>query len=59
MHWGYALHTCSGQYINQVQIPAILQPLVARKNLRRAAGDAGKLQSAGPFPSSLNVTFDP
>jgi cytochrome P450 len=58
MHWGYALHTCSGQYINQVQIPAILQPLVARKNLRRAAGDAGKLQFAGPFPSSLNVTFD-
>jgi cytochrome P450 len=58
MHWGYALHTCSGQYINQVQIPAILQPLVARKNLRRAAGEAGKLQFTGPFPSSLNVTFD-
>ena len=58
MHWGYALHTCSGQYINQVQIPAILQPLVARKNLRRAAGDAGKLQFTGPFPASLNVTFD-
>ena len=31
MHWGFALHTCSGQYINQVQIPAILQPLVARR----------------------------
>lgn len=58
MHWGYALHTCSGQYINQVQIPAILQPLVARKNLRRAAGEAGKLQFTGPFPSGLNVTFD-
>jgi cytochrome P450 len=58
MHWGFALHTCSGQYINQVQIPAILQPLVARKNLRRAAGEAGKLQFTGPFPSTLNVTFD-
>ena len=58
MHWGSALHTCSGQYINQVQIPAILQPLVARRNLRRAAGDAGKLQFSGPFPSSLGVTFD-
>jgi cytochrome P450 len=58
MHWGYALHTCSGQYINQVQIPAILQPLVARKNLRRAAGNAGKLQFCGPFPSGLGVTFD-
>lgn len=58
MHWGNALHTCSGQYINQVQIPAILQPLAARKNLRRAAGEAGKLQATGPFPTSLNVTFD-
>lgn len=58
MHWGYSLHTCFGQYINQVQIPAILQPLVARKNLRRAAGDVGKLQYTGPFPSSLGVTFD-
>jgi cytochrome P450 len=58
MHWGYSLHTCFGQYINQVQIPAILQPLVARKNLQRAVGDAGKLQFTGPFPSSLGVTFD-
>jgi cytochrome P450 len=58
MHWGFAMHTCSGQYINQVQIPAILQPVVARKNLRRAAGDAGELQFSGPFPASLNITFD-
>jgi cytochrome P450 len=58
MHWGYSLHTCFGQYINQVQIPAILKPLVARKNLQRAAGDAGKLQFSGPFPASLSVTFD-
>ena len=57
MHWGYNLHTCFGQYINQVQIPAILKPLMARGPLRRATGDAGKLQFEGPFPSSLNVTF--
>ncbi len=57
MHWGYALHTCFGQYINQVQIPSILKPLIARGSLQRAAGDAGKLQFAGPFPSSLKVTF--
>jgi hypothetical protein len=36
----------------------ILQPLVARKNLPPAAGEAGKLRVRGPFPASLSVTFD-
>jgi cytochrome P450 len=58
MHWGVGLHTCFGQYINQVQIPAILKPLLQRKNLRRADGPAGTLQYTGPFPSSLSVLFD-
>jgi cytochrome P450 len=58
MHWGVGLHTCFGQYINQVQIPAILKPLLQRKNLRRADGTAGTLQYTGPFPSSLSVLFD-
>lgn len=58
MFWGHGLHTCFGQYINQVQIPRILQPLLARPNLRRAAGDAGKLTREGPFAGSLHVTFD-
>jgi cytochrome P450 len=57
MHWGYGLHTCFGQYINAIQIPGILKPLLATSSLRRAAGDAGKLQYTGPFPSSLKVTF--
>jgi cytochrome P450 len=58
MHYGYGLHTCFGQYINQAQIPGILKPLLRRKNLRRADSDAGKLRYTGPFPSSLNVAFD-
>jgi cytochrome P450 len=58
MHWGVGLHTCFGQYINQVQIPGILKPLLQRNNLRRADGDAGTLKFAGPFPSSLRVQFD-
>ena len=57
MHWGYGLHTCFGQYINAIQIPGILKPLLAASSLQRAPGDAGKLQYAGPFPSSLKVTF--
>jgi cytochrome P450 len=58
MHWGMGLHTCFGQYINQVQIPGILKPLLQRGNLRRADGDAGTLKVTGPFPSSLRVRFD-
>jgi len=57
MHWGYGLHTCFGQYINAIQIPGILKPVLAASSLQRAPGDAGKLQHAGPFPSSLKVTF--
>jgi hypothetical protein len=57
MYWGYGLHTCFGQYINQVQIPRILEPLLARPELRRAQGEQGKLGSDGPFAGSLHVTF--
>jgi len=59
MHFGYGLHKCFGEYINRVQIPGILKPLLKRRNLRRAEGDAGRLQYSGPFPSSLTVSFDP
>jgi cytochrome P450 len=58
MHFGYGLHSCFGRYINQVQIPGILKPLLASKSLRRATGDAGRLQMHGPFPSHLVVNFD-
>jgi cytochrome P450 len=58
MHFGYGLHTCFGQYINRVQIPGILKPLLKRKNLRRAAGAAGQLTYSGPFPSTMSVQFD-
>jgi cytochrome P450 len=54
MHFGYGLHTCFGQYVNRVQIPGILKPLLKQTGLRRAGG----LQYDGPFPSSLSVKFD-
>jgi cytochrome P450 len=53
MQFGYGVHTCFGQYVNRVQIPGILKPLLRKKRLQRA----GPLQYAGPFPSSLPVTF--
>jgi cytochrome P450 len=53
MHFGYGLHTCFGQYVNRVQIPGILKPLLKCPGLRRA----GELQYDGPFPSSLLVNL--
>jgi cytochrome P450 len=50
MHFGYGMHTCFGQYINRVQIPGILKPLLKKKLTL-----AGDLQYEGPFPSSLKV----
>jgi cytochrome P450 len=58
MHWGYGMHTCFGQYVNRVQIPGILKPLLKRQGLRRADGEAGELRYAGPFPASLGVVFE-
>lgn len=58
LHFGFGLHTCFGRYINAVQIPLIVQAVLKKRNLRRAAGEAGKLQVDGPFPSSLTVEFD-
>jgi cytochrome P450 len=53
MHFGYGLHTCFGQYVNRVQIPGILKPLLKQPNLQRT----GPMTHDGPFPSSLPVSF--
>ncbi|HET9283043.1 MAG TPA: cytochrome P450 [Candidatus Angelobacter sp.] len=58
LHFGFSLHSCFGQYVNRVQIPGILKPLLQRRGLRRAPGAAGQLQIKGPFPSGLAVEFD-
>jgi len=53
MQFGYGMHTCFGQYVNRVQIPGILKPVLQKAGLQRA----GELQFDGPFPSSLPVRF--
>lgn len=58
VHWGSGLHTCFGRYINQVQIPGILKPLLQRRNLRRAAEPKGALSITGPYPTSMCLEFD-
>jgi cytochrome P450 len=58
MHFGYGMHECFGVYINRMMMPAICKALLKRKNLRRAEGEAGKLQMDGAFAKSLVVEFD-
>ncbi len=58
MHFGYGMHTCFGQYINMVQIPMIVKSLLRCKNLRRAAGEEGKVRYQNSFPVSLHLEFD-
>lgn len=54
MHYGFGLHTCFGQYINDAQIPAIVKTVLKLKGLRRVA----PMQSVGPFPVSLPIAFE-
>ncbi len=57
--WGDGLHACFGAHINQVLIPAILKPLLAQENLRRAPGDVGRIDTDGtPFPVHFWLEFD-
>jgi cytochrome P450 len=57
--WGYGMHTCFGAAINQAIIPAILKPLLARTNLRRAPGAAGQIDMGGtPHPQHFHLEFD-
>ncbi|GAB5447546.1 cytochrome P450 [Gymnodinialimonas sp.] len=59
MIWGYGMHNCFGDHINQAVIPAILKPLLKQKNLRRAPGDAGQIQAGElGFPTHFHLEFD-
>ena len=60
MLWGYGMHVCFGAHLNRATLPNILKPLLARKGLRRAAGAAGRIDTAGtPFPVHLKIEFEP
>lgn len=58
-HFGYGLHSCFGHQISEkVQVPAIVAAIVRQPGLSRASGKAGRLKWHGPFPGSMEVTFD-
>ncbi|NSX54608.1 cytochrome P450 [Parasulfitobacter algicola] len=57
--WGYGMHTCFGAAINKSIIPAILKPLLRQKNLRRAPGPAGQIDTGStPHPQHFHLEFD-
>lgn len=53
MHFGHGLHTCFGEAINRVQLPALATALLEGPPLGRAS----ELDWDGPFPSSLRVSL--
>jgi cytochrome P450 len=57
--WGYGMHACFGAHLNRANLPAVLKPLLAKRNLRRADGAAGRIDQADtPFPVHLHLAFD-
>lgn len=59
MLWGYGMHNCFGAHINRAVLPAMLKPLLAQPNLRRAEGPRGQIDKAGtPFPQHFHLLFD-
>ncbi|MBA3666618.1 MAG: cytochrome P450 [Sphingomonas sp.] len=56
---GSGIHWCIGAPLAEAQIVQTLKPLLLQRNLRRAAGQAGRLALDGPFPAHLVVEFDP
>jgi cytochrome P450 len=58
LHFGAGQHTCFGERLNLVVVPAVLAPLLRLRDLRRAEGPAGEILHEGPFPDRLMVAFD-
>jgi cytochrome P450 len=56
MHFGYGLHSCFGEQINRVLLPAMLEKLLQR-GIRRARGPEGRLIKRGIFADTLWVEF--
>ncbi|MGG5822796.1 cytochrome P450 [Falsiroseomonas sp. HW251] len=58
MLWGYGMHACFGGWINRAVVPAMLKPVLAKQGLRRAEGEAGRIDGRTPFPANMTVLFD-
>jgi len=58
IHFGSGMHECFGRYINHSTLHRMLKPLLRRPNVRRSAGQLGKLQKNGIFADRLYVCHD-
>ncbi|WP_422375468.1 cytochrome P450 [Roseibium sp.] len=57
--WGYGMHECFGATINKAVIPTLLKPLLKQKNLRRAPGAEGQIDTGtSNFPQHFHLEFD-
>ncbi|MFY0663471.1 MAG: cytochrome P450 [Natronospirillum sp.] len=56
LDYGLGLHACFGQYINDIQMAAIMLPLLQQPGLRRAPGEF--LQSDEAFPVHMRLEFE-
>ncbi|WLD58071.1 cytochrome P450 [Salinispirillum sp. LH 10-3-1] len=56
LDYGLGLHACFGQYINDIQMAAIVLPLLQQPGLRRAPGEL--LQSDEAFPLHMRLEFN-
>jgi Dyp-type peroxidase family len=56
--FGIGAHSCMGKHVAIEQISALFLTLLKRPGLTRAKGKAGKVQTVGPFPRHLEMTFD-
>ena len=63
LFYGYALHRCLGEHINNIQIPEVAKRILRLKGLRRARREDGTweevFQPDGIFPDRFILEFDP
>jgi cytochrome P450 len=57
MHFGQGLHTCFGLHMNMALLPLMLEPLLKRDGVKRAAGADGHLVKNGAFAEKLVVEY--
>jgi Dyp-type peroxidase family len=55
--FGIGPHVCMGKHLAIEQISALFMVLLKQLDLKPAPGKAGKMQSVGPFPRALEMTF--
>ena len=56
--FGDGTHHCLGKYLAIEQITEVFMALLGQADLKRTSGKAGRLQSIGPYPRNLVMTFD-